>query len=190
MRTHTILRSPEGEAGGGAGFDEAGVPPGPESAPEAGPEGDAGARDRLADELLAAERRLADLDRAFRDAARGRAIASALIGKPLVGGAAAQLLRLWSDDFDVVGEGAESRVVARDGRGVDATVAERLASPEFAHFCLPTSRGGTVHPGESRSTRSAATPATPRTLGEAAVLRWRDAANPNAAPRTGWGPPR
>ena len=74
---------------------------------------------------------------------RDRELATALAGKPLVAGAAAQLIRLWRDDFDVYEEDGRYKVAARDGRTVARSVADWLASPEYSHFCLPSSRGGT-----------------------------------------------
>jgi hypothetical protein len=78
--------------------------------------------------------------------------------------------------------------VARDGRGVDQAVAGLLAEPAFAHFCLPTSRGGTGARGQNRSATPAPAPPAPKTLGEAVVLQWREAARSSGAPSpAGWG---
>ena len=105
----------------------------------------------LAQELAARDRKVAELERAYRAALRDRELATALAGKPLVAGAAAQLIKLWRDDFDVYEEDGEYRVTARDGRAVDQAVAERLAGAEYAHFCLPSSRGGAGAKGPSQS---------------------------------------
>ncbi|MEO6808393.1 MAG: hypothetical protein ABI353_04705, partial [Isosphaeraceae bacterium] len=83
-------------------------------------------------------------ERAFKETLRERELAKALAGRPLVPGGAEQLIKLWRDDFDVIEEGGEFKVSGRDGRRVSEAVAERLSSPEYAHFCPPTSRGGTA----------------------------------------------
>lgn len=126
------------------------------------------------EELAGRERRIAEREQALRDAIRDRELAVALAGKPLVGGAAEQLIKLWRDDFDVCEEGGEYRIISRDGRPVTKAVADRLTRPEFAHFCLPSSRGGT---GSREGPRDASVaPPAPRTLGEAIVAQWRAAA--------------
>jgi hypothetical protein len=140
-------------------------------------------------EIAARDQKAADLERAYKAALRDRELATALVGKPLVAGAAAQLIKLWRDDFEVVDEDGEIRILARDGRGVEQAVAERLAGPEFAHFCLPSSRGGTGARGQNRSASSAPPPAGPRTLGEAVVMQWREASSRAEGPPSpaGWG---
>jgi hypothetical protein len=140
-------------------------------------------------EIAAREQKAADLERAYKAALRDRELATALVGKPLVAGAAAQLIKLWRDDFEVVDDGGEIQILARDGRGVDQAVAERLAGAEFAHFCLPTSRGGTGAKGQNRSATPTAPPTGPRTLGEAILQQWRETASrPQSSPiPTGWG---
>ena len=140
-------------------------------------------------EIATREQKATELERAYKAALRDRELATSLVGKPLVPGAAAQLIKLWRDDFEVFDEDGEIRILARDGRGVDQAVAERLAGPEFAHFCLPSSRGGTGARGQNRSASPAPTPAGPRTLGEAVILQWRETASrPQASPiPTGWG---
>jgi hypothetical protein len=92
-----------------------------------------------AEELAARESRFAEMERACKAAVREREIATALAGRPLVSGAAAQLLKLWSDELDVYEEDGTYKVAARDGRPVSQAVGEWLASPEYAHFCLPPS---------------------------------------------------
>lgn len=127
-------------------------------------------------ELEARERRAAELERSLKEAMRDRELATALAGRPLVSGAVPQLLKLWRDEFDVVEERGAYRVVARDGRAVAEAVAERLGGPEYAHFRLPTTRGGTAAQGAGRTSAPAAAAPAARTLGEAAIRRWQEAA--------------
>jgi hypothetical protein len=157
----------------------------------AGPDAEAARReDRLARELADRDRRVAGLESAFRDAVRDRELATSLAGKPLVAGAATQLVRLWRDDLDVYEESGEVKVAARDGRPVAQWVAERLGHPDYAHFCLPPSRGGTGAGGLSQSGGPGAAPSAAKTLGEAVIARWRESAADRPAPTTGlagWG---
>jgi hypothetical protein len=140
-------------------------------------------------EIVAREQKSAELERAYKAALRDRDLATALIGKPLVPGAAAQLIKLLRDDFEIVDEDGEIRVLARDGRAVERAVAERLAGPEFAHFCLPSSRGGTGSKGQNRSATPALRPAGPKNLGEAVLHQWREADSrpPTSPTPSGWG---
>jgi hypothetical protein len=126
-------------------------------------------------EIAARDQRVAELERACRSAMRDRELATALAGKPLVPGAVAQLIKLWRDDFDVYEEGGEYRVTAREGRAVGQAVAERLSSPEYAHFCLPSSRGGAGARDANRPATAVAGNA-PRNLGEAVLVDWRKGA--------------
>ncbi len=211
MRLCQILRAPDAEPGGGpiadelvtvsrAELDELRARAGEKSPSGSGPGDPASDREEFAEtlksreaafsrEIAARDRKAADLERAYKSALRDRELATALVGKPLVAGAASQLIQLWRDDFEVVDEGGEIRVLARDGRGVDRAVADRLAGPEFAHFCLPSSRGGTGARGQNRSATPAPPPAAPRTLGEAVVTQWREAAARSQGPPApaGWG---
>ncbi len=135
----------------------------------------------LARELAAHDRKVADLESAYRKALRDRELATALAGKPLVAGAATQLIRLWRDDLDVYEESGEYRVAARDGRAVAQWVADRLGNPDYAHFCLPPSRGGSGAKGLSQSGGPAAAPRPPR---RSARQSSRSGANrPPAGPR-------
>ena len=212
MRSYSILRSPEVESTGGEPIDEfvtisraeldelRGRAEGA-SALRPG-RGALEAREEFAEELktrevahsreiAARERKAIELERSYKAALRDRELATALVGKPLVPGAAAQLIKLWRDDFEVVDEGGEIRVLARDGRGVDQAVLDRLEGPEFAHFCLPTSRGGTGAKGQNRSASAPAmpAPAAPKTLGEAVLMKWRESASrpQGPPPPSGWG---
>ncbi len=140
-------------------------------------------------EIAAREQKAAELERAYKAALRDRELATALVGKPLVAGAAAQLIKLWRDDFEVVDDDGEIQILARDGRGVEQAVAERLSGAEFAHFCLPSSRGGTGAKGQNRSATTVAPPAGPRTLGEAILQQWRETASrpQTSTTPTAWG---
>ncbi len=144
----------------------------------------------LARELAARDRKVADLESAYRKALRDRELATALAGKPLVAGAATQLIRLWGDDLDVYEESGEYRVAARDGRAVAQWVADRLGKPDYAHFCLPATRGGSGSKGLSQSGASGGPAPSAKTLGEAVISQWRESAAGRAAPTTGltgWG---
>jgi hypothetical protein len=206
MRLCQILRAPDAESGGSPFADElvtvtraeldelkAMAERGHHSAPAADREDLAetwkSREAALSREIAAGERKAAELERAYKSALRDRELATALVGKSLVAGAASQLIKLWRDDFEVVDEAGEIRVLARDGRGVEQAVAERLAGPEFAHFCLPSSRGGTGVRGQNRSASPAPQPPGPRTLGEAVVMQWREAASRSEGPPSppGWG---
>ena len=154
-------------------------------------DGSAGRREaELVRELEARDRKLDELQTAYRAALRDRELASALAGKPLVGGAATQLIKLWRDDFDVYEEAGEFKIAARDGRSTAQWVADRLNGSEYAHFCLPTSRGGVGAKGLSRSSESDGAAASPRTLGEAVISQWREStASRGTTPQgpAGWG---
>ena len=136
--------------------------------------------------LAQAERRAADWERAYKSALKDRELATALAGKPLVPGAAAQLVTLWRDEFEVHEVEGEHKVVARNGRTVGQAVADRLASPDYAHFCRPTTRGGTAQASTGRPTAGGPATAAPRTLGDAIIQRWREAAT--ARPDDGSAP--
>ena len=135
------------------------------------------------------ERKSSALERAYKSAVLDRELATALVGKPLVPGAAAQLIRLWRDAFEVIDDDGTIRVVSLEGRSVDRAVADRLAGPEFAHFCLPASRGGTGSRGQNRSATPPAAPPSPRTLGEAVIHQWREwtSRDPVSSGSPGWG---
>jgi hypothetical protein len=135
----------------------------------------------LAEEVAARDQQIAEMERVCKAAVKDREIATALAGRPLVPGAASQLVKLWRDDFDVYEEDGAFKVTARDGRTVAQAVGERLASPEYSHFCLPASRGGTGAREASRPASGAAAPGVPKNLGEAIVVRWREdsATRPN-----------
>jgi hypothetical protein len=153
---------------------------------------DAAARreEAMTKELAARDRKVAALDSAYRKALRDRELATALAGKPLVAGAAGQLVQLWRDDLDVYEEAGEYKVAARDGRPVPQWVADRLGGPEFAHFCLPVSRGGSGARGLSQSGGSGRDAPEALTLGEAVISQWRESAAARVARSPGsaaWG---
>ena len=206
MRLCQILRAPDAESGGGPSADELVTVTRAEldelkaragGHPSGGRDADGGEfaealKSREAEfsrEIAARERKAAELERAYKSALRDRELATALVGRPLVSGAASQLIKLWRDDFEVIDDDGEVRVVARDGRDIERAVADRLAGPEFAHFCLPSSRGGTGARGQNRSAAPAPPPPGPRTLGEAVLMQWREAASRTEGPPSpaGWG---
>lgn len=136
---------------------------------------------QVAREIAARDRRLAELEQTCKSAVRERELATALAGRPLVAGAAAQLIKLWREDIDVYEEGGAYKVASRDGRTVSQLVGDWLASPEYSHFCLPTSRGGTGARDANRPPFGDTAAATPRNLGESIVMKWREetASRPN-----------
>jgi hypothetical protein len=141
------------------------------------PTADAGRREMaLAKELAVRDRKVADLESAYRKALRDRELATALAGRPLVAGAAGQLIKLWRDDFDVYEEAGEYKIAARDGRTVAQWVADRFSGPDYAHFCLPTSRGGSGAKGLSQTGVPGVTVPAAKTLGEAIISQWRESA--------------
>ncbi len=149
-----------------------------------------GREEELTQELKVRDRRVADLESAYRKALRDRELATALAGKPLVSGAVSQLITLWRDDFDVYEESGEYKVASRDGRTVAQWVGERLEGIDFAHFRLPASRGGAGSRGLSQSGVSIGNDVGPRTLGEAVVSQWRESTPARVgAPQgpSGWG---
>ena len=156
------------------------------------PARDAAARreEALAKELAARDRKVADLESAYRKALRDRELATALADKPLVSGAAGQLIKLWREDFDVYEESGEYKIAARDGRTVTQWVAERLGGNDYAHFCLPSTRGGAGAKGLSQSGEAVGAAPAAKTLGEAVISQWRESAavRPATAPGlAGWG---
>lgn len=128
-------------------------------------------------ELAERDRRAAEWESAYKGALRERELATALSGRPLLPGAAAQLIKLWRDEFEVAVEGGEHRVRTRDGRGVEQAVGEWLAASEYAHFRQAMNRGGATERGRSPAATPgpAAAVAPPRTLGEAVLQNWREA---------------
>ena len=136
---------------------------------------------QTARELAAREQRLGELEQAVKSAVRDRELATALAGRPLVPGAAIQLIKLWREEFDIYEDGDSYKVSAKDGRSVDLAVSAWLASSAYSHFCLPTSRGGTGARDANRPSNGAAPSASPKNLGESIVMKWREeaASRPN-----------
>jgi hypothetical protein len=211
MRPCFILRSPDVEPSGGspvgefvsisrAELDELKANADGVSLSRIDPGGPLSTRQEFTEEWAAREaahtreirdrdQRAAELARAYKAVLLDRELATALAGKPLVPGAAAQLIKLWRDDFEVVDENGEIQVLTKDGLRVDQAVLDRLNGPDFAHFCLPSSRGGTGAKGQNRSASVAPGPASPKTLGEAVLLQWRESASRSQASPSpsGWG---
>lgn len=186
MSVHRILMSPDDEAGSSpveefvmisrAELEE--LRSRTETEQRVLGEVDAASAAREADharELSDRERKSAEWERAFRAALRDREVATALVGRPLLPGAASQLLKLWREEFEVYEDGGEFKVVDRLGRPAGKAVDAWLAGPDYAHFCQPSSRGGTAVKGGHRPAADGGTQA-PKTLGEAALLRWQEAA--------------
>lgn len=186
MTNQKILHSPEP-------LDEGGSPASPESLvasfhqpppPEREDEGlrarwEAILRDTESDharELADRERKAAEWESAFKSALRERELATQLAGRPLLPGAASQLIKLWRDEFEVVADSGSHHVRSRDGRTVEQAVGEWLSAPEYAHFRQPMTRGGTSargsNPAGAPGRSAAASP--PKTLGEAVLQRWRE----------------
>lgn len=125
-------------------------------------------------EIESRDRRLADLERVCKSAVRERELAMLLSGRQLVPGAAAQLIKLWSDEFDVYEDNGVYKVACRAGRAAEQVVNDLLDSPEYAHFRLPASRGGTAGRDASKPSRTASSENPPRNLGEMIVMKWRE----------------
>ena len=123
--------------------------------------------------LEARERRLSELDANYRSAVRDRELAAALAGRSLVPNAASQLIKLWRDDFELIEDGGRTQVVAKDGRTLEESVKDRLEQPEFAHFCLATSRGGVRGKGIDAVNSTPEPSKSPRNLGEIVIQQWR-----------------
>ena len=133
-----------------------------------------GRETRFERELAERDERVAELERSCKSAVRERELATALAGRPLVAGAASQLIKLWREDFDVYEEGGAFKVAAKDGRTVSQVVDGWLASSEYSHFCLPTSRGGTGARDANRPSGGGSPASAPKNLGESIVMKWRE----------------
>ena len=125
-------------------------------------------------ELEERDQRVASLEKMCREAVRDRELATMLAGKPLVAGAAAQLIKLWRDEFDVYEEDGTFKIAARDGRKPAQVINEWLTSVDYSHFCLPSSRGGTGARDSNRPASTPQLPEAPKNLGEAIVRKWRE----------------
>lgn len=127
------------------------------------------------EEVARLTKKAEDWERAFKTTMKEKELATALAGQSLVPGAAAQLVKLWREDLEVIDEAGRIRVASRDGRNVSEAVNAWLTGAEYAHFRRPSSRGGTTPPGDSRSTATAPASPPPRNLGDAVLARWREA---------------
>lgn len=125
-------------------------------------------------ELDRRERRVSELEGALRTAMKDRELATALAGRSLVPGAATQLMKLWREELQVVEDETGCKVATVDGRSVSQAVSDWLSSQEYSHFCLPTSIGGSGSRDSVRPTERQAGTSTPKNLGEAVVMRWRE----------------
>lgn len=132
-------------------------------------------------ELADREARANAWEKRYREAVRDRELASALAGRSLVPGAANQLLRLWSPEFEVFEESGVTRVATRDGRSVARAVSDWLSSPENSHFCQSTTRGGTNPPGTNRNQSGSTSATRPKSLGEVIIQQWCEAATAHDA---------
>ncbi len=146
------------------------------------------ARQRHAEELAEEHRRARQWERDCKVALKEKELATALTGRPIVPGAASQLVTLWRDELEVIDEGDQLRVVTREGKPVADAVSSWLARPEYAHFCRPSSRGGSANP--ARSTTASSVNRPPRTLGEATLIRWRELSKADPMAPIGLGRPR
>jgi len=105
----------------------------------------------------------------FKLSERNRELALALAGHNLVPGAAAQLAKLWADEFEVVEAGDTYQVRSRDLKSPKDWVAAKLGSEEYGHFVRATNQGG-----------AGAAPAT--TPGNSLVARLPDGTAVNLPP--------
>lgn len=124
-------------------------------------------------QLAEQRRKSMEQDQSMRSLLREREIATALTGHALVKGAAAQLIKLWADEFDTLEDAGQYQVRSKDGQSVAQAVGRMLARPEYSHFCQPTTRGGVAQPGHRGLSSDAPPDDRPKTLGEEIVLRWR-----------------
>jgi hypothetical protein len=125
-------------------------------------------------DAAARDERVAELERACKSAVRDRELATVLAGRSLVSCAPAQLIKLWREEFEAYEEDGSYKVAARDGRSVGQAVNDWLASPEYSHFCLPTSRGGTGARDANRPHNASNPTPAAKNLGEAIVMKWRE----------------
>lgn len=127
--------------------------------------------------LAAKEKERTDFVARTRRAERDRALTAELAGQELASpGAAAQLARLWADDFECVdGPGGDFVVRAKgDYRPPAAIVAERLAHADYAHFVRASNRGGGgAGGGAADPTKTPSQAAHPATLDQAVIDDWK-----------------
>lgn len=175
MNTARILRSLDGEESGGGDGEWVTIPRS-ELDRLRGSAGSAEAVQDLEKDhslvLADRERKIEEWKTACRNALRDRELAMALAGKPLVPGAAKQLIKLWSDQFDVHEDQGEWKVTTRDGREASRAVDEWLSGSDYAHFRQASSRGGTATSTNAGLSTPAAS--SPKTLGETLIRQWRE----------------
>lgn len=102
------------------------------------------------------EAALRELEARTRSSERSRAIAAALTGRPLsYPEAAADLAKLWADDFEVrdASDGSFAVVCKVSLRPADQVIAERLASPRYAAYLKAEARGGALAGGQPLPTQ-------------------------------------
>lgn len=97
---------------------------------------------RHAEAIDAERRRVSEVTERHKVSERSRELHAALSGHPLVKGAAEQLAKLWSEEFEVIEAGDRYQVRSKDLKSVRDWVAERLGSEEYAHFVRAEQRGG------------------------------------------------
>lgn len=125
-------------------------------------------------ELAARDSKYETLLKATRQTELSRSLTAALAGKPLVPGAAAQLAELWAKHFEVIdGPDGTFHVRSTDLKTPDLFVAERLASPDYAHFVTAAGRGGAGGAGGAAATPDPnAQPTVYKTYEEFVNARW------------------
>jgi hypothetical protein len=177
MYSFRVLHSPDDppSGAGSSGDFEIDAPrdtAAPDSAGDPAPRSRA-EQEALARELAEQQRSAREWEHRYKAAVRDRELAMQLAGRPLVPGAASQLLKLWRDEFDVIEEAGVERVVSREGANIQQTIESWLGRAEYAHFVRPVTRGGFAGTQDGRLTDAATAVEAPRTLGEAALRQWR-----------------
>ena len=83
------------------------------------------------------------LEAAYRSALVERELIKEICRYPVVPFGATQLAKLWKDEFYILLDGDDTQIAVYtipDGIRLEAAVAERLASPEYAHFLTRDAR--------------------------------------------------
>lgn len=108
-----------------------------------------------------------------------RELALALSGQALLPGVTNQLMRLMREKVVAEPDGSKGfQVKATDGRSLADAVKDWLLSPEYSHFRVAASRGGTAIRSETSATdRSVPTSAAPKNLNEIVIQQWRQRAS-------------
>lgn len=107
-----------------------------------------------------------------------RELALALSGQALLPGVTSQLMRLMREKVVAEPDGSKGfQVKATDGRPLADAVKDWLLSPEYSHFRVAASRGGTAIRSETSATdRSVPSSAAPKNLNEIVIQQWRQRA--------------